>query len=79
MVRRPTDPDDTEGRALYRARADALAHRQMSMAKRRVKYARLPAMRPADAIDNVVAERGADLPGLLAPREQGQKAETQKE
>lgn len=31
------DPDETEGRHLYRARADALAKAQVSYGKRRVK------------------------------------------
>lgn len=30
------DPDETEGRKLYRTRADSLAHTRLSMAKRRV-------------------------------------------
>lgn len=31
------DPDETEGRKLYRAQADTLARSQIAMAKRRVK------------------------------------------
>jgi len=31
---RPNDPDETEGRALYREEADAVAHRQISYASR---------------------------------------------
>lgn len=37
---RDVDPDETEGRALYRAQADALARAQMSMARRRVTLKR---------------------------------------
>ena len=31
------DPDETEGRKLYRAQADALAQAQVSIAQRKVK------------------------------------------
>jgi hypothetical protein len=31
------DPDETEGRKLYRERADALANAQLAMAKRKFK------------------------------------------
>lgn len=34
---RHDDPDETEGRRLYRARADKLARVQMNIAKRRVR------------------------------------------
>lgn len=34
---RKDDPDETEGRALYRAQANALAHAQVSYARRNVK------------------------------------------
>lgn len=34
------DPDETEGRRLYRERADALAASQQNIAKRRVKLPR---------------------------------------
>jgi hypothetical protein len=34
---RGDDSDETEGRRLYRAQADALARSQVSMAKRKVK------------------------------------------
>jgi hypothetical protein len=34
---RDNDPDETEGCALYRARADALARAQAAIARRRVK------------------------------------------
>lgn len=37
MTERADDSDETEGRALYRARADRLAQAQVAMAKRRVK------------------------------------------
>lgn len=37
MTDEPADPDETEGRRLYRARADALASAQESLSKRRVK------------------------------------------
>jgi hypothetical protein len=37
MSRIDDDPDDTEGRRLYRARANGLASSQLSIAKRRVK------------------------------------------
>jgi hypothetical protein len=33
----PTDPDETAGRALYRARADALAKSQAAIARRPIK------------------------------------------
>ena len=34
---RNNDPDETEGRALYRARADALANAEIAYGKRAVK------------------------------------------
>lgn len=37
MTKKKDDPDETEGRALYRARAEALAQAQLAMGKRRVK------------------------------------------
>lgn len=38
------DPDETEGRRLYRAHADKLAAGQVAMAKRRVKMTVLDAI-----------------------------------
>lgn len=37
MATEPDDSDETEGRALYRAKADALANAQVNYAKRGVK------------------------------------------
>lgn len=34
------DPDETEGRALYRAKAETLARAQMNIARRSVKMAK---------------------------------------
>lgn len=34
---RDDDPDETEGRALYRAQADATANAEMNLAKRRAR------------------------------------------
>jgi hypothetical protein len=34
------DPDETEGRRLYRARANALANAQIAMAARKIKLRR---------------------------------------
>lgn len=36
-MRRDQDPDETAGRALYRARAEALARAQLAMGQRRVR------------------------------------------
>lgn len=36
------DPDETEGRRLYRARADSLAHAEAAMAARRVQMTDQP-------------------------------------
>lgn len=41
------DPDETEGRKLYRARAEALATAQVSYARRRVKLQTAPKKRRA--------------------------------
>lgn len=37
MSKRDDDPDETEGRKLYRGQANYLARAQMSMARRKVK------------------------------------------
>lgn len=39
MVERNDDPDETEGRKLYRAKADTLARSQIEMGRRGVKIA----------------------------------------
>lgn len=39
MNNHDNDPDETEGRKLYRAQADKLAASQVAMGKRRVKLA----------------------------------------
>lgn len=39
-MKRDNDPDETAGRAMYRAAADSLAHAQMSIARRTVRMAR---------------------------------------
>lgn len=40
MDRHDNDPDETEGRKLYREQAEALAKAQAAMSKRRVKMSK---------------------------------------
>ena len=42
-VQRQADPDETEGRKLYRGHADALAKAQINLARRKVRYVRAAA------------------------------------